>query len=525
MMSNNDDRTQIISTHSSQKDTSNFDKQSLIGKKLSDRYLVEELIGQGGMSYIYRARDTFLEQSSSTDHPIVIKILREEFSQSLEAIKLLKEETAQTQKLSHPNIIKIFTANTEENTHYIVMEWVNGETLEHLIKRNKPTGLKFKNAQPIIKQLLNALSYAHSHGVIHNDLKPSNIIITASGELKILDFGIAKQLQNDDVYAFIKKSNNEAVSGYTPSYASPEQLNGYSANVTDDFFSLGCIIYEVLCSRHPYDRKASNTLPDNSKLKKPKNSPYLFWFTLKAALSLKAENRKNIPQKLSRTLSKDLKKTSILTLIAVIFTTSTFYVYNNINSEKSQIIAEKNNAIAMNNQVDIWMSWNAPKTLNNLNSIPPQFDTLKQGLLKIHQTEIIQIFDDKISRVQKIEDKLKNYPEIDNLYQQALSYYPDSKTLNEQYNNMQLERQSITLDIIGRLNNMLNQKRYFEKDQNNILNLIDRLKLIDNRNTYEPTQKQINDFESVLKKSSAGNSPIQLETLQNIKNKIFTTSQ
>ncbi|MBJ7554764.1 serine/threonine-protein kinase [Marinomonas spartinae] len=523
-MSINDDKTQIVSVVSSKKNISHFNHQDFIGKLLSNRYLIVELIGQGGMSYIYRARDTFLERNSSSDYPIVIKILRAEFSQSPEAIRLLKEEAAQTQPLSHPNIIKVFTTGTENNIHYIVMEWVNGETLEQLIKRNKPTGIKFKTAYPIIKQLISALDYAHKHGVIHNDLKPSNIIITGSGELKILDFGIAKQLTNNDAYAFIKKNDHEVIGGYTPSYASPEQLDGYSADVKDDFFSLGCIIYEVLSSRHPYDRKASNTLEDNTRPKKPKNSPLFYWPVLKSAISLKADKRLNMLEHLSRQPFQGLKAIMATVLIVPIIFLSGYYVYQNIHAANSQLIAEKNNAVAMNHQINEWMSWDAQRTLNYFNQIPPQFNTIKQGLLKTHQQEIIQIFDDRIANVKNIEGKIKNYPAISDIYQQALTYYPDSRVLHTQYNNMQVERQSISMDIMTRINNMLNQKRYFEKDQNNILDLLHKLSIIDGKNTFSPTQQQTKTFKAALKKAQASKNKAQTKILMNIDKALFDTT-
>ena len=107
-INDNNDKTQIASLDSSTKKTSSIHKQNLLGKKISDRYLIEELIGQGGMCYIYRARDTFLENSGRSEASVAIKVLQEEFSNSEEAISLLKDETAKTQQLAHPSIVKVF---------------------------------------------------------------------------------------------------------------------------------------------------------------------------------------------------------------------------------------------------------------------------------------------------------------------------------------------------------------------------------------------------------------------------------
>lgn len=188
MSSTNDhnDKTQIASLDSNTKKTSNIRKQNLLGKKISGRYLIEELIGQGGMCYIYRARDTFLESSNRSEATVAIKVLQEEFSSSEEAISLLKDETAKTQQLSHPSIVKVYSADSDGDLYYVTMELIEGETLEQIIKRNKPSGLAFKKAKIILEQLTNALIYAHSRGVIHNDLKPSILFLTLTATLRCL---------------------------------------------------------------------------------------------------------------------------------------------------------------------------------------------------------------------------------------------------------------------------------------------------------------------------------------------------
>jgi len=239
---------------------------------------------------------------------------------------------------------------------------------------------------------------------------------------------------------------------------------------------------------------------------------------------LKADKRLNILERLSRQPFQGLKAIMATVLIVPIIFLSGYYAYQNIHAANSQLIAEKNNAVAMNHQITEWMSWDAQRTLNYFSQIPPQFNTIKQGLLKIHQQEIIQIFDDRIANVKNIEGKVKNYPAISNIYQQALIYYPDSRVLHTQYNNMQVERQSISMDIMTLINNMLNQKRYFEKDQNNILDLLHKLSIIDGKNTFSPTQQQTKTFKAALKKAQASNNKAQTKILMDIDKALFDTT-
>ena len=258
-MTAENDKTRIASIKNKNA-VSKGSKLHLIGKTLSNRYLIEELIGEGGMGYIYRARDSYVTSQLNQDNIVAIKVLHPELADSEDALLLLKDETIKTRSLSHPNIVKVFSASSSDNYHFVVMEWIEGETLEQLIKRNKPSGLSQKRAKPILNQLIDALTYAHTKGIVHSDLKPSNIILDSQGNLKILDFGIAKTNLHEDKYAAPDNNELPNSNGYTPTYASPEQLNGDKSSAKDDIFAFGCIAFELLTSKHPYNRVAANQI-------------------------------------------------------------------------------------------------------------------------------------------------------------------------------------------------------------------------------------------------------------------------
>lgn len=524
-INNSNDKTQIASLESSVRSSQPKSKLNLIGKKISGRYLVEELIGQGGMCYIYRARDLFLESPTSPEVHVALKVLLEEFSQSEEAITLLKDETTKTQQLSHPNIVKVFSASSDDDLHYVTMELVDGETLEQIIKRNKPSGMPFKKANIILQQLADALIYAHSRNVIHNDLKPSNIIFDSNGRLKVLDFGIAKHKAIEDAYAFSNNKNVTAVGGYTPTYASPEQLQGAEASVKDDIFSYACIAYELLSSKHPFDRVAADKLPIGTTTKRPSNCPIWLWGNLQNAMSLDATKRLGSLQAISTKLTSNFKPAIVASVcvIAVAFFISQFYASS--STQLKQLEAKLENANAINQQVETWMSWHGSEVLTKLTEIPPQYDVLKQGLLRVNQASILQDFNAKANQLNNQSGKFKDFDGTISLYSKALEYYPDSEKLTIQLESILRERQSIIFDITSRIDLLLEQSRYDELDNNNIIKLIDDLKDVDSGYVYQPNEVHINNFKTALDQSIEDDNVVAQKVLLDVGKAIFTAKQ
>ena len=264
-----------------------------MGKCFNKRYLIESQIGNGGMSDIYRAKDLHLEDEGIDEPYVAIKVLQPEFSQRSEAKQLLIKEARKTQQLSHPNIIRVYDVDADGDYHFMVMEWLDGEPLDQVIKRSKPLGLPFKGVLKLLQQIAAALIYAHKAGIVHTDLKPSNIILTREGDIKVFDFGVARAMQlNVDQYAMPDKENTTPHSGYTPAYASLEQLEGEPPCIADDIYAFSCIIYELLAGKHPYQRVAANKVdPGKVSLVKPKHINYYLWLTLKKGLALKKADR------------------------------------------------------------------------------------------------------------------------------------------------------------------------------------------------------------------------------------------
>ena len=202
----------------------------MIGTTVS-HYRIEECLGSGGMGVVYRASDTRLQR------PVALKFLPEAWSSNREALARFEREARAAATLNHPNICTIHEIGEHDGRPFIAMELLEGQTLKH---RMAGRALSLGDVLDIANQVAGALDAAHGKGIVHRDIKPSNIFITNRGALKVLDFGIAKTADAPDGEAFA-----------TPAYASPEQVQGRSADHRSDLYSLGVVIHQMAAGRQP----------------------------------------------------------------------------------------------------------------------------------------------------------------------------------------------------------------------------------------------------------------------------------
>jgi serine/threonine protein kinase len=221
------------------------------GDIVDGRYFLESKLGGGGMGVVYRARDRLMEDQHDPDPFVAIKLIAESIRDFPEAPMALQRECKRAQKLSHPNIVRVFYFGREADTYFLTMELLHGESIEKLIK-DCPGGLDWARAAPLIEQLCSGLSYAHAEGIVHSDIKPSNIFLTGAGTLKILDFGIAAPLRKPDSGGAETRFNPRNLGAVSPRYSSLEMQLGGEADARDDVFSSACVIYEFLTGRHPF---------------------------------------------------------------------------------------------------------------------------------------------------------------------------------------------------------------------------------------------------------------------------------
>jgi TolB-like protein/predicted Ser/Thr protein kinase len=209
------------------------------GRLLSGRYRIERELGEGGMGVVYLATDEQVRGEK-----VAIKVLKDGLQAA--ALTQLSEEVRKTRKLSHPNIVDVHSVNVDGQVIYVLMEYLEGKSLDRLLDEEFGRGMPWSHAWPIIEDVGAALGNAHDHNVIHSDLKPANVFLTTSGRTKLLDFGIARVSRGPWLNA---RSGPRAL---TPGYASCEMLEGKDADRRDDIYSFACVIYEMLCGERPF---------------------------------------------------------------------------------------------------------------------------------------------------------------------------------------------------------------------------------------------------------------------------------
>jgi len=210
-----------------------------IGECLSGRYRIERELGEGGMGVVYLVID-----KQVAGEIFAVKVLKEGLVP--EALSLLREEVRKTRKLSHPNIVDVHSVNVDGKKLYVLMEYLEGKSLNALLDEEFGRGMPFSHAWPIIKDVGAALGNAHDHNVIHSDLKPANVFLTTSGRTKLLDFGIARISRGPLLHAQF------GARALTPAYASCEMLEGKEADRRDDIYSFACVVYEMLSGDRPF---------------------------------------------------------------------------------------------------------------------------------------------------------------------------------------------------------------------------------------------------------------------------------
>lgn len=214
----------------------------LIGKRISGRYKVLEMIGGGGMSNVYLAHDMIL------DRDVAIKVLRYDFADEQELNRRFQREALSATSLAHPNIVSIYDVGEDDKLHYIVMEYVKGQTLKQYIMEHAP--ISPERSVAIMKQLTSAISHAHANQIVHRDIKPQNILLDEHGMAKVTDFGIAMALSATSF------TQTNSVLG-TVHYLSPEQARGGTATKKSDLYALGIVLYELLTGELPFSGESA----------------------------------------------------------------------------------------------------------------------------------------------------------------------------------------------------------------------------------------------------------------------------
>lgn len=252
-----------------------------VGVLLRERFELVEILGRGGMSTVYRARDRVRLRAGAPDAEVAVKLVR-----AAQMEELVHREARYLRDLLHPHIVRVFDSDCHGSYHFLVMELLQGRAVGRILRDRPDRRLPLDLVLRIVGAAAAALSFAHAHGIVHGDLKPSNLFITFDGDVKILDFGAAQALGRGD------EASPGHVGTFTPSYASFETIIGRAPAESDDVFSLAVLAYAMLTGEHPFGGKtAQEALAEGLTPPSPIGLPRARWQGLRRGLALEHHDR------------------------------------------------------------------------------------------------------------------------------------------------------------------------------------------------------------------------------------------
>ena len=253
-----------------------------VGSVLRDRFLLQEEVSGGSMGTVYKALDRRLAEAGSEQNSVAIKVLSPALAEDGHALRALQQEAAKTRCLLHPNIVRFIDLDRDDDLYFLILEWLEGRTLAEILDSADARSIDVEAAFRIVRQVGDALDYAHRCGIVHADIKPGNIMVMPNGDAKLFDFGVARVRQQQVANDF-----DPAVLGaLTPAYSSMQVLGGEEPVASDDVFSLACLLYRLVAGYRVFGpRNAAEASQTGMTPQKPQGINDEQWRVLKKALS------------------------------------------------------------------------------------------------------------------------------------------------------------------------------------------------------------------------------------------------
>ena len=265
-------------------------QQLQAGSVLRDRFLLQHKVAGGSMGEVYKVLDRRMAEVEGVEPWVAIKVLNVRLSRNAAALRAIQQEAAKGRSLTHPNIVRFIDLDREGELYFLVMEWLEGRSLAAILDDPESHKLSLDKVINIVDQLADALDYAHQRGVIHADVKPGNVMMTPAGDIKLIDFGIARVRQNDEGQP--AEQDPQIPGAVTPAYSSMQVLTGEGPVPADDVFSLACLTYRLLAGYRVFGpRNAAEAAAEGMAPQCPKGLSEPQWKVLKKALSFSRVTR------------------------------------------------------------------------------------------------------------------------------------------------------------------------------------------------------------------------------------------
>ena len=456
------------------------------GQTIRGTYCLDFKIGSGGMGQVWKAVDLIQDAGDAKDKYVAIKFINHEIRSHPYALKALVREFARYKKLIHPNIVKAYELNRDENEVFITMEYLEGRELKEFIKQH-PQGIPLKQAQPIIKAMCDALEYAHKEGIIHLDFKPGNVFYNPDTDIcKVIDFGIARlssrQARDETLF------DPGTLGAMTTAYASSEMLMESEPDPRDDIYGLTCVVYELLSGHHPFNKCLS--LKAEREQMRPKPIPGLSKDEFQAllnGLSFHRDQRTNSandffselfsPQQVAnQKRTKWLIYGSIIAISLVVLPFASYKGYHNWQLNQVSISIEQKIASGLDDFSSL--SVDDQQELLDKDTFPlalAEYITSNNGTTDSALSVIAQ-FNPAIQKIlfadRKVRDYLityfsnridlainqDNFLQAEQLSQRILQQYPDSMRLVEQSHSIKPQQAIRVLTLQKNYNQCLANK-------------------------------------------------------------------
>ncbi len=252
-----------------------------VGSILRDRFLLQQKVAGGSMGVVYKALDRRLAEAGSEQTSVAIKILSPQLAENGNALRALQQEAAKTRCLVHPNIVRFNDLDRDDDLYFIILEWLEGRTLADILDSQDARSIDHEAAFRIVRQVGEALDYAHRCGIVHADVKPGNIMVMPNGDAKLFDFGVARVRQQH-----VNDFDPGVLGALTPAYSSLQVLGGEEPAASDDVFSLACLLYRLVAGYRVFGpRNAAEASEAGMQPQRPQGLSDGQWQALRKALS------------------------------------------------------------------------------------------------------------------------------------------------------------------------------------------------------------------------------------------------